>query len=604
MSSVLNIAIPAGTVSGALSSFPATMYVNAGNGMEPIFSSIGSNWDKLYIYDSSNVSLPISVLRWDAANQDAQITVLISVPTPSSDTTFRIVFGNDLSSNPLIGAEGTATGSAAYDTGTIITLSACQDPSTGGACILDGKALYHGTPNGTMTSGDLVTHGAGKGLELDGVDDWISLPTISGLSSWTMAATVTPTDTTSGDGILVINGEGLVFSNGYFAGLHGNDVIKRGNTVVNGTRVRLLVTWNGSVMNVYQNGVDVSVALSNTKWGLSGAYRVGSGYLARKPGMVCSALSAANTVRSTAWIAADTLSVNDALFANAEIPPVITFEIASEPDEVSVQITTGLLLFSVDSPLDEVSATFSTPIICSFVVEAPSDNVSLLAYGEDSGELDFNVDARADTVSARFVNSANLFVIDQPVDEVSMSIVAPSVLRVAARGYHDVINASFSTGRTEIGFAVQGYADSVQLAAIVPSVLRFGVSSVDEVSLLAEVEQRIVGSFKVDCPADSVSASFIAHEPIRFSIDSQRDDVSLKFFHVPVMSIGIGDNTDQVSVRFLNIPDAMNLSFDRDDQGNGALVDAPVADALRFSRNIASTGTTPPSSTVPIHFSR
>ena len=294
----------------------------------------------------------------------------------------------------------------------------------------------------------------------------------------------------------------------------------------------------------------------------------------------------------------------DEVSFSATAPSVIIFSVSAEPDEVSLPLSTDTLFFAIDSPADEVAASFTTPIICSFAVEAPADTVFWAGYGENTGDIDFNIDARADVVSARFVNAANLFSVEAPADEVAMAIVAPSVLRVAARGYHDVIKASFSTGKTEIGFAVQGYADSVQLSATIPSVLRFGVSSVDEVSLLAEVEQRIVGSFKVDCPADSVSASFIAHEPIRFSIDSPRDDVSLKFFHVPVMSISIGDNTDQVSVRFLNIPDTMNLSFDRDDQGNGALVDAPVANALRFSRSITSTGTTPPDPQVPIHFSR
>lgn len=294
----------------------------------------------------------------------------------------------------------------------------------------------------------------------------------------------------------------------------------------------------------------------------------------------------------------------DEVSFSATVPSVVSFDIRAEHDEVFIPMSTDTLFFAIDSTADEVAASFTTPIICSFAVEAPADTVFWAGYGENTGDIDFNIDARADVVSARFVNAANLFSVDAPADEVAMAIVAPSVLRVAARGYHDVIKASFSTGKTEIGFAVQGYADSVQLSATIPSVLRFGVSSVDEVSLLAEVEQRIVGSFKVDCPADSVSASFIAHEPIRFSIDSPRDDVSLKFFHVPVMSIGIGDNTDQVSVRFLNIPDTMNLSFDRDDQGNGALVDAPVANALRFSRSITSTGTTPPDPQVPIHFSR
>ena len=294
----------------------------------------------------------------------------------------------------------------------------------------------------------------------------------------------------------------------------------------------------------------------------------------------------------------------DEVSFSATAPSVISFGIISEPDEVSLPLSTDTLFFAIDGPADEVAASFTTPIICSFAVEAPVDTVFWAGYGENTGGIDFNIDARADVVSARFVNAANLFSVEAPADEVAMAIVAPSVLRVAARGYLDRINATFSTGRTEIAFAVQGYTDAVQLSATVPSVLRFDVSSVDEVSMLAEVEQRLVGSLKIDCPVDSVSASFIAHESIRFAVDAPRNDVSLSLFHVPVLVIGIGADADRVSMRLSTRQTVANLSYDRDDQGNGALVDAPVADALRFSRNIASTGTTPPSSTVPIHFSR
>ena len=294
----------------------------------------------------------------------------------------------------------------------------------------------------------------------------------------------------------------------------------------------------------------------------------------------------------------------DEVSFSATAPSVISFGIISEPDEVSLPLSTDTLFFAIDGPADEVAASFTTPIICSFAVEAPVDTVFWAGYGENTGGIDFNIDARADVVSARFVNAANLFSVEAPADEVAMAIVAPSVLRVAARGYLDRINATFSTGRTEIAFAVQGYTDAVQLSATVPSVLRFDVSSVDEVSMLAEVEQRLVGSLKIDCPVDSVSASFIAHESIRFAVDAPRNDVSLSLFHVPVLVIGIGADADRVSMRLSTRQTVANLSYDRDDQGNGALVDAPVADALRFSRGIASTGTTPPSSTVPIHFSR
>ena len=151
---------------------------------------------------------------------------------------------------------------------------------------------------------------------------------------------------------------------------------------------------------------------------------------------------------------------------------------------------------------------------------------------------------------------------------------------------------------------MHGYADAVQLTGNVPSVLRIGVSSSDDVSMWAEVEQRIAGFFKVDCPPDSVFASFISHEPIRFSIDSARDDVSLSLFHVPVFNANIVADVDRVSIFLASQMALSNLSFVRDAHPDGALVDALALDTLRFSRGIVSSGTTPSVPPYPIHFSR
>ena len=294
----------------------------------------------------------------------------------------------------------------------------------------------------------------------------------------------------------------------------------------------------------------------------------------------------------------------DEVSLSATAPLVIGFDIGATPDEVYLPLSTDTLFFSIDNQPDDVAAIFSTPIICSFSVEAPADNVFLVGYVEDSGALAFNIEARADTVSARFVNAANLFVVEAPADEVAMSIVVPSVLRIAARGYLDSVNAAFQKGRTEIAFSVQGYADQVQVTGVVPSVFRVDISSIDEISMSADVEQRVTGAFKVDCPPDSVFASFISHEPIRFSIDSARDDVSLSLFHVPVFNANIVADVDRVSIFLASQMALSNLSFVRDAHPDGALVDALALDTLRFSRGIVSSGTTPPSSTVPIHFSR
>ena len=136
------------------------------------------------------------------------------------------------------------------------------------------------------------------------------------------------------------------------------------------------------------------------------------------------------------------------------------------------------------------------------------------------------------------------------------------------------------------------------------SVFRVDISSIDEISMSADVEQRVTGAFKVDCPPDSVSASFISHESIRFSIDSARDDVSLSLFHVPVFNANIVADIDRVSMFLTSQMALSNLSFARDAHPDNDLAGAVPKSAMRFSRGTVSTGTAQPSPSIPIHFSR
>ena len=58
-----------------------------------------------------------------------------------------------------------------------------QDPSIGGACILDSTSyINHGTPAGTMLTEDLVDGKAGKALDFDGGDDNINIGTPTNLN--------------------------------------------------------------------------------------------------------------------------------------------------------------------------------------------------------------------------------------------------------------------------------------------------------------------------------------------------------------------------------------------------------------------------------------
>jgi len=76
-----------------------------------------------------------------------------------------------------VGDTGDAAAQAVWDSSLQAGYGLGQDPSGGSGCILDSTAnLNHGTPGGSMTNGDLVDARFGKGLDLDGANDYIDVP--------------------------------------------------------------------------------------------------------------------------------------------------------------------------------------------------------------------------------------------------------------------------------------------------------------------------------------------------------------------------------------------------------------------------------------------
>ncbi len=77
----------------------------------------------------------------------------------------------------LIGESGSIAGQQVWDDNFVFVSHQAQDPSGGANCILDSTSnANHGTPYGTMTSGDLIDAEVGKALDYDGTDDSVKLP--------------------------------------------------------------------------------------------------------------------------------------------------------------------------------------------------------------------------------------------------------------------------------------------------------------------------------------------------------------------------------------------------------------------------------------------
>jgi len=157
----------------------------------PINDSVGTNGLDLSSLVSTNSWLNISVEApsvadpdiyepcsievefWDSVNKKGLLHAKIPKISSTEDTIVKLITGEE---NSNIGVTGSAIAQTVWDENFAAVYTMAQDPSGGAGCILDSTSnANHGTPNGSMTSGDLVDGLTGKAIEFDGNDDYILL---------------------------------------------------------------------------------------------------------------------------------------------------------------------------------------------------------------------------------------------------------------------------------------------------------------------------------------------------------------------------------------------------------------------------------------------
>ena len=143
-----------------------------------IFDDLGSNSKKIAITKSDGTTQIYGEIElWDESNENAVIWVSKSDLTLSSSATtdLYIYFDSSQSDNTTFIGETTDTQAQnVWDSDSGATYLMAQDPSGGTDCILDSTInANHGTPTGSMTSGDLVDGDIGKAIDFDGTDDAI-----------------------------------------------------------------------------------------------------------------------------------------------------------------------------------------------------------------------------------------------------------------------------------------------------------------------------------------------------------------------------------------------------------------------------------------------
>ena len=215
-----------------------------------------------------------------------------------------------------------------------------QDPSTGGACILDSTSnANHGTPYGNMTSDDLVEAPVGKALDFDGVDDYIQLPDKIPIGAKTITLQVNPIDAIHDDIDYYLFGEGNNSSDSYGSAIFWRHSIQKfmwilfhhvssdylfllySSELSPANMYNLTLIWDGTIntngVKCYVNGIldTQGTAVGTETVNPSNNTRIGMDYssLNRQFEGLIGQVQINNGVRSAAWIKAMHYSLKNEL---------------------------------------------------------------------------------------------------------------------------------------------------------------------------------------------------------------------------------------------------------------------------------------------------
>ena len=142
----------------------------------------GSSWDnrkKIAITDENDNRLYTEIERWDWVNEEANLWVKVPTISSGTDTTLYLYYDATQTTNSgYVGDTGDTAAKQVWDSNFVGVWHMAQDPNGDVAdSIKDSTSqINHGTPSGTMTTGDLVDGKIGKALDFDGTDDYVSIP--------------------------------------------------------------------------------------------------------------------------------------------------------------------------------------------------------------------------------------------------------------------------------------------------------------------------------------------------------------------------------------------------------------------------------------------
>ncbi len=322
-----------------LTHFPITMILTKDNA-NAVFTELGSNYKKIAVTESDKTSqLYVEVEQWDATNNKAVLHVSRSGWTISSsvDTVIYLHYDAGTEDNTdYVGDPGDSVAQNVWDSNFKSVWHLCQDPTGGTGCIKDSTGNNNdGTPQGSMTSGDLVDGKVGKALDFDGSDDYVSVPDSTSLrpQNMTLEALIkSDVLLSSKDFPIMLNKQNWTIKSGYLLGQYSESDGSLGIRILDGTSsyevkysepnynewMHIVGVYDGQYLRIFKNDEEkntnnigsVTVAHDTTSLKISNSVFDG----------LIDEVRISNTARSSAWIKATYYSLFGTLVQRVEEP--------------------------------------------------------------------------------------------------------------------------------------------------------------------------------------------------------------------------------------------------------------------------------------------
>ncbi len=158
----------------------ATSTGQSSQDMSRVFDELTSDANRKKIAVTSadgQTQLQVEIEDWDDANERATLHVKVPSVSSSTDTDLYLYYDATEADNTYVGDTTEAAAQSVWDSNFIAVYHLAQDPSGGGVGDMKDSTsnALHGQPF-NFEAIDLINTPTGKGLDMDGVNEYVSIP--------------------------------------------------------------------------------------------------------------------------------------------------------------------------------------------------------------------------------------------------------------------------------------------------------------------------------------------------------------------------------------------------------------------------------------------